>query len=116
MSQGPVPPNKPKAIPIKTPPDLVVEYANLVRIAHSPSEIVFEFAQLLPGNPSAQVQSRIVMTPIGAKLFARALHENLTKFESSFGEISVPGGSSLADYLFRPPEPPNKSKGSDEQS
>jgi hypothetical protein len=106
MPQDPIPPNKPKPIPIKTPPDLAVEYANLVRIAHSPSEIVFEFAQLLPGSPSAQVQSRIVMTPIGAKLFARALHENLSKFETTFGEISVPGGSSLADYLFRPPDPP----------
>jgi len=116
MSQGPVPPNKPKPIPIKTPPDLMVEYANLVRIAHSPSEIVFEFAQLLPGSPSAQVQSRIVMTPIGAKLFARALRENLTKFESTFGEIPVPGGSSLAENLFRPPDPPTKSKGNDEQS
>jgi len=116
MSQSPKPPNKPKPIPIKTPPDLAVEYANLVRIAHSPSEIVFEFAQLLPGNPAAQVQSRIVMTPIGAKLFTRALHENLTKFESTFGEIPVPGGSSLADYLFRPPDPPTQSKGNDEQS
>ena len=41
MPPDSIPANKPKPIPIKTPPDLAVEYANLVRIAHSPSEIVF---------------------------------------------------------------------------
>ncbi len=105
--------------PMEMPADLPVEYANLVRIAHSPSEVVFDFAQMLPGIPAAKVQSRIVMSPLGAKLLYRALGENLAKFEAAFGEISIPGGASLADFLFhcryrrinrrKPPEkPPDK--------
>jgi hypothetical protein len=94
--------------PLEVPADLEVEYVNLVRIAHSPSELVFDFAHLLPGSSPAKVRSRIVMSPLGAKLFYRALAENLAKYEASFGEITVPGSSSLADYLFRPPSSPDK--------
>jgi Protein of unknown function (DUF3467) len=99
-------PSQPQMPPLEISPDLVVEYVNLVRISHSPSELVFDFAQLLPGSSPAHVQSRIVMSPLGAKLFQRALAENLAKYESAFGEISVPGGSTLADHLFHPPNPP----------
>lgn len=91
---------------LEIPPDLEIEYVNLVRIAHSPSELVFDFAHLLPGVTPAQIRSRIVMSPLGAKLFYRALAENLAKYESVFGEINVPGDRTLADHLFRPPHPP----------
>jgi hypothetical protein len=96
----------PKKEPIKLPKmqipaDLEIEYVNLVRIAHSPSELVFDFAHLLPGPLPARVSSRIVMTPLAAKLFSRALTENLQKFESTYGEIKIPGNRALADYLFR---------------
>jgi hypothetical protein len=103
-----LPPNRPPAPqfpPIDLPPDLEIEYVNLVRIAHSPSEMVFDFACLLPGLPAAKITSRIVMSPLGAKLFYRALAENLAKFESAFGEIQIPGDSTLADNLFRPSPP-----------
>jgi hypothetical protein len=93
------------------PPDFPIEYANLVRIAHSPSEIVFDFAQLLPGSMPPRIQSRIVMSPLGAKLFHRALAENLGKYEAAYGEITIPSGSSLADQLFRPPQPPENPPG-----
>jgi hypothetical protein len=93
---------------LEMPPDLLVEYANLVRISHSPSELVFDFAQLLPGSGPAQICSRIVMSPLAAKLFHRALAENLAKFEAVFGEINIPGDSTLADHLFHPPAPPGK--------
>jgi hypothetical protein len=105
--------NPPQAQPAQMPPmeipdGLQIEYVNLVRIAHSPSELVFDFAQLLPGSPPAKVTSRIVMSPLGAKLLYRALGENLSKYEASFGEITMPGGSPLADYLFRPPDRPSQ--------
>jgi hypothetical protein len=94
--------------PLELPGDLQLEYANLVRIAHTPSELVFDFAHLLPGSGPAQVSSRIIMSPLGAKLFCRALIENLSKYEAAFGEIRVPGDPTLADNLFRghPPVPP----------
>lgn len=100
-----VPPDSP-AHPhpkLDLPENLEIEYVNLVRISHSPSEMIFDLAQLMPGS-GAKVQSRVVMSPLGAKLLLRALADNLSKYETKFGEIRVPGGSSLADYLFKPPD------------
>jgi len=97
-----------KKIKLDIPSDLEPLYSNQVLIAHTPSELVFNFAQMVPGNPSPKVKAQIMMSPLGAKLLYRALGENLSKFESAFGEINVPGGSSLADHLFRPPQPPKK--------
>jgi len=106
MSTQPPKPQPPHLPPMELPPELQVEYVNMVRIAHSPSELVFDFAHMLPGETPAKIQSRIVMSPLGAKLFFRALSENLAKYESAFGEIIVPRGGSLAEQLFRPPSPP----------
>lgn len=102
-------PNPPQQIPLETPADLAIEYANLVRIAHSPSELVFDFARLLPGAPAAQITSRIIMSPLAAKLFFRALAENLSRYETAFGEINIPGDHSLAENLFRQQNPPGGS-------
>lgn len=98
-------PNVPPTLEV--PDTLETVYVNLVRIAHSPSELLFDFAHLLPGQSPAKVRARIVMSPLGAKLLYRALGENLNRFESAFGEIKIPGEVSLADYLFRPPQPPD---------
>lgn len=87
--------------PMTIPDDIEAIYVNLVRIAHSPSEMVFDFAHLLPGSRPAKVRTRIVMSPLGAKLLERALSENISKYEKSFGEIRIPGSESLADHLFR---------------
>lgn len=92
--------------PLDIPEGMEAIYINIVRIAHSPSELVFDFAHLLPGTAPAQVRSRIVMSPLAAKLFFRALGENLARYEAAFGEIRVPGTTSLADFLFKPPTPP----------
>jgi hypothetical protein len=103
--------NKPKTSfpPLQIPEDLQTMYVNLVRISHSPSELVFDFAHLLPGTPSARVLSRMVMSPLGAKLFLGALGENIKRYENSFGEIKMPGQKSLANHLFHPPQSGEKS-------
>ena len=95
---------------IEVPPGTEAVYANLVRIAHSPSELVLDFAHLMPGLTTANVRSRIIMSPLGAKLLQRALSENIQRYETNFGEIKVPGESSLADHLFRPITPPEDEK------
>jgi len=105
MSDKPEKPKPAKMPPMSVPVDLEAIYINLVRIAHSPSEMVFDFAHLLPGSRPAKVRNRIVMSPLGAKLLMRALSENIKRYEASFGEISVPGSQTLADYLFRPASP-----------
>lgn len=105
MSDASPRPQQAQFPPLEIPSDLEVEYVNLVRISHTPSELVFDFARLLPGSLPGKVKSRIVMSPLGAKLFFRALTENLSKYEAAFGEIKLPGSSSLAEHLFRPNNP-----------
>lgn len=111
MSEKPASPSLP---PLQVPEDLKAIYVNLVRIAHSPSELVFDFAHLLPGASPARVLSRMVMSPLGAKLFYRALGENLKRYESTYGEIKVPGQHSLANHLFRPPQSPDEDPSKEE--
>jgi len=108
MANPPPHPSGSQLPAMEIPPDLPIEYVNLVRIAHSPSELVFDFAHLLPGSTPAKVTARLVMSPLGAKLFYRALTENLARYEAAFGAISIPGDPSLADNLFRPPATPEK--------
>jgi hypothetical protein len=87
---------------IELPQDLEADYANLARITHSPSEFIFDFAQMLPGLKAPQFKSRILLSPLSAKLIYKALGDNLAIYETNFGEITVPGSSSLADSLFKP--------------
>jgi hypothetical protein len=66
-------------------------YSNLVLIAHSPSEVILDFARVLPNLPKARIYSRVIMTPQHAKSLLQALEQNLKNFESQFGPIKLPG-------------------------
>lgn len=104
----PEPPPTAGTPPVELPEELNAVYSNLVRISHSPSDVVLDFGQILPMQ-KLRVMSRVVMSPIAAKLFFNALKENLERYEAAFGEIRLPGDNSLASDLFkqiRPPEPP----------
>ena len=68
-------------------------YSNFVIIAHSPSEVILDFAAALPGMPKAKVASRIVLTPEHAKRLLLSLQENLRNYESKFGTIKVNQGA-----------------------
>jgi len=88
------------------PPGLKPVYVNLVRIGHTPMELTFDFACLQPGIDPSEILSRLVMSPVGAKMFLRALAENLARYEASFGEVRLPGDSTLANSLFNGIKPP----------
>lgn len=62
-------------------------YSNLAIISHSPSEFIIDFATMLPGLPKPEIASRIVMNPEHAKHLLAALADNISKYESTFGEI-----------------------------
>jgi hypothetical protein len=64
-----------------------------------------DFSLLLPGVVKPEVESRLVMSPTAMKLFLHAMSENIKRYESKFGEISLPGKHTLADDLFRPTTP-----------
>lgn len=110
-----IPKQKPPAgghMQIQVPANLEPTYANFVLITNSSSEIIMDFAQIMPQMPQARVKARVIMTPVNAKLLLRALGDHLSRFESQYGEIVVPEGSSLADRLFRsfssPKDPPEE--------
>ncbi len=104
----------------KTPPELVLPddlqtiFTNMVRVSHTPAEIILDFAQMLPAQENITVLSRMVMTPMGAKLFYTALRDNLMRYEAAFGEINIPRGTSLASDLFRSVQPPKNPDSPDE--
>jgi hypothetical protein len=105
-------PSQPAGPKINVPEGMEPAYANLARISHSPADIVIDFAHLLPGETTANIRSRVVMSPLSAKLLLRALTENLARYEAAFGEITMPSSNSLAESLFRPPHPPEPPKDS----
>ena len=67
-------------------------YSNFVIIAHSPSEVILDFASMLPGMPKAKVGNRIILTPEHAKRLLLSLQENLSNYENKFGTIKVGQG------------------------
>lgn len=95
---------------VHLPANLEPTYANFAMITNSASEIVIDFAQVMPRLPQANVRARIVMTPLNAKLLLRALGEHLARYEAQYGEIHVPEGTSLADQLFQPKPPSDPPK------
>ncbi|MCK4571670.1 MAG: DUF3467 domain-containing protein [Candidatus Stahlbacteria bacterium] len=68
------------------------KYVNLSLLSHSQAEFIIDFARILPGMVKPEVQDRIVMTPIHAKLLLNALSENIKKYEEKFGKIEIPTG------------------------
>lgn len=80
--------NKEHKINIEIDPEVAEgQYSNLAIINHSVSEFVVDFVNIMPGNPKSKVKSRIVLTPQHAKRLAKALADNVNKFESMHGDI-----------------------------
>jgi hypothetical protein len=105
MSQ-PLPPEQPnpaqqQRVQLVLPKDLDAVYANIAFIANSPAEIVIDFAQMLPRSNKGKVMSRVVMSPMHAKLLQLALTQNVANYEKQFGEIRIPRRPSIADQFFR---------------
>jgi hypothetical protein len=96
-------PQKPETrrLNLEIPADLAATYANFAIITHSPWEVFLDFAQILPNVPKARVRARLVLTPTNAKMLLKALQENLARYETLHGEITLPPRpQSLADQLF----------------
>ena len=118
QAPSPQPTQKPKRVTIELPKDLKAMYANAALISHSPAEIVIDFAQVLPRTPKGVVLSRIIMSPLHAKLLQLALAQNIANYERQFGEIQLPKQKTLADQLFsfQPPEGPGEDDQADEEN
>ncbi len=64
-------------------------YSNLTVISHSTSEFVLDFVRIMPGQPKAQVKSRIILTPENAKRLLAALQDNVSRYEQMVGKIEA---------------------------
>jgi hypothetical protein len=109
MTENAQPGNKPPQLQLELPPDLDAIYVNLVGVSYTPGEFILDFGRTLPGQRTLKVLSRLLMSPLGAKMFYQALGSRLVRYEATFGEIKMPGQdqSSLADELFRSLQPPD---------
>lgn len=97
----------PRSLNVEIPADLEPTYANFALISHTPSELIIDLAQMLPNQSKIRVRSRVVMTPLNAKLMLRALQDRVTRYEEAYGEISIPGeGDDLVRAFFGGQKPP----------
>ncbi len=93
-----------KKLNINIAPDKAVgAFANLALIAHTPTEFVLDFAQIMPGLQQANVISRIVVTPDQAKKILGALQNNIAQYEQKFGVINPVGGISTTPFPMNIP-------------
>lgn len=69
------------------------KYSNLAIITHSRNEFIIDFAAMLPGVQQPEIISRMLMVPEHAKRLLMALQDNVSKYESQFGSISLEGQS-----------------------
>ncbi len=107
-----------KRVTVEMSKDINAVYANAALIDFSPAEVVIDFIQMLPRMPKAQVKSRVLLSPIHAKLLQKALAQHVAKYERQFGTIRMPTQSILADEFFkmsqRPDDDKEKGKGDNE--
>ncbi|KAA3659433.1 MAG: DUF3467 domain-containing protein [Chloroflexi bacterium] len=99
------PPPGQKKVTIDIPTTLQAVYANVALISHTPAEIVFDFGQVMPRMPRGKVLSRVIMSPMHAKMLHMALGQQLAAYEKQMGKIPLPSSLSLPQQFFRfPPQ------------
>ena len=90
---------QPKNLKLNINPDVANgTYSNLVIVSHNPTEMILDFAQMLPGIEGAMVRERIIMSPVHAKRLLAALNDNIKKYEQQFGSIVEPTADGTVPY------------------
>lgn len=67
--------------------DLKGHYSNLMQVVHTKDEFILDF--FLVSAPQGILNSRIIMSPGHLKRMAKALQQNVEKYEEKFGEIKM---------------------------
>ena len=70
-------------------------YSNVVMITHTPTEVVLDFAVMMPGMEKPQVVSRVIVTPEHAKRLLAAL--GLAAGAFIYWDLSRRGWKSVAE-------------------
>ena len=74
-------------------------YVNFAVVTHSLAEFILDFIRVLPGVPKSKVKSRIIISPVHAKAFSKALEDNINKFEKKYGVIKTPSSNNLSSMI-----------------
>ena len=78
--------SKQREFSVKMPDDVLRGvYANQMMVAHTREEFVLDFINFFP--PGGVVNSRVIVSPGHLKRMIRALEDNLSKYESKFGQV-----------------------------
>jgi hypothetical protein len=71
--------------------EMLGQYSNLVMIHHNPEEFTMNFIYIFPnatqGAPQGKLVSSLIVSPGHAKRLARALAENISRYEAQYGAI-----------------------------
>jgi hypothetical protein len=70
--------------------DLKGVYSNLMQIMHTKEEFILDFFFASP--PQGSLASRVIMSPGHVKRMAKALQDNVSKYEEKFGKIEEAEG------------------------
>ena len=83
--EAPKPPQR--QIPIKVTDDVVGGvYSNHLIISHTREEFFMDFFSMLP--EAGKLSARVIASPGHMKRIARAMAENIAKYEARFGTIT----------------------------
>ena len=77
-------------------------YSNLAIMGFTPTECIMDFVFHHPGMPRANVQSRVIMSPVQAKRLMRLLEQNVANFEKNFGPIKLAEDASASNAPISP--------------
>jgi len=76
-----------RSIPIKVTDDVVGGvYSNHMMVSHTREEFFLDFFSMLP--EAGKLSARVIASPGHVKRIARALMENISKYEARFGAIT----------------------------
>ncbi len=77
-----------KGIRVDFPKELIAGvYSNNMAVIHTREEFIMDFLMIVP--PSGAVTSRVVVSPGHIKRIAKALQENISRYEEEFGTIQT---------------------------
>ncbi len=63
-------------------------YANYFKVGYNALEFVLDFGQHYSENEEAELCTRIITSPVYAKIFMELLLESITKYEMEWGPIN----------------------------
>ncbi|MDQ6981518.1 MAG: DUF3467 domain-containing protein [Mariprofundus sp.] len=84
---------------IQVPPEVQGgRYANQLFVTHTQEEFILDF--ILATHPAAVLNSRVLVSPSHAKRIISVLQDNITRYESVYGEIKSITPAGKPDHII----------------